>query len=87
MLAFFLFLTAVLHADVTDEIHTVLPRDAIPAIFAPEFVSSDKADVHKTAPMIGVSLHGEQHAYSMYLLNRHEIVNDVVGGEPIGSTW
>ena len=74
-------------ADVTDDIHTVLPKDAIPAVFSPQFVNADKANVDKNAPMIGVSINGEHHAYSMYLLNRHEIVNDVVGGESIASTW
>ena len=83
----FLLLVTTLYANVTDEIHTVLPKDAIPAIFAPEFVRVEDANVHKNAPMIGVSMNGEHHAYSMYLLNRHEIVNDVVGGEPIASTW
>lgn len=74
-------------ATVLDDIHTVLPKDAIPAIFAPEFVRAEDADVHKNTPMIGVSINGEHHAYSMYLLNRHEIVNDEVGGQAIASTW
>ena len=73
--------------DIQSQIHTVLPQDAIPAIFNPEFVPVAKADVHKDAPMIAVSIKGEHHAYSMYLLNRHEIVNDVVGGEPVATTW
>lgn len=87
MLAFILLLCAPLYAEVLDEIHTVLPQDAIPAIFSPEFVPANEANVHKNTPMIGVSINGEQHAYSMYLLNRHEIVNDVVGGEHIATTW
>ncbi len=69
------------------EIHTVLPFDAIPAIFEPEFVDAEKAGVSDESPMIGVSLNGEQRAYSMILLNHHEIVNDEVGGEPIATTW
>lgn len=73
--------------QVLDEIHTVLPVDAIPAVFKPEFVSAEVADVGDSAPMIGVSINGEHHAYSMYLLNGHEIVNDVVGGKPVATTW
>lgn len=73
--------------DIAGEIHTVLPYDGIPAIFQPEFVSADAADVHPDSPMIGVSINGEQRAYSMILLNHHEIVNDVVGGKPIATTW
>lgn len=89
----FLFFIALAHSvcaqepDIESQIHTVLPQDAIPAIFEPEFVSVAKADVHKDAPMIAVSINGEHHAYSMFMLNRHEIVNDVVGGEPVATTW
>lgn len=72
-------------ADMT--IHTVLPYDQIPAIFKPEFVSADSADIHADSPVIGVALDGEARAYSMILLNHHEIVNDVVGGQPIATTW
>ena len=74
-------------AKFTGEIHTVLPFDRIPAIFRPEFESADDADVHANSPMIGVSVNGEQHAYSMFMLNHHEIVNDIVGGMPIATTW
>ncbi len=73
--------------QILDEIHTVLPFDAIPAIFNPDFVPAEVADVGDNAPMIGVSINGEHHAYSMYLLNGHEIVNDTVGNEPVATTW
>lgn len=65
----------------------VLPPDRIPSIDNPTFVSADRANIKDDAPVIGVFLHGEAHAYSMYLLDAHEIVNDVVGGEPIATTW
>ncbi len=74
-------------ADQASPIHTVLPFDAIPAIFSPKFLSAEDADVHNSSPMIGVSFGGEQHAYSMVLLNAYEIVNDIVGGRSIASTW
>ena len=75
-------------ADASEfDIHTVLPVDAIPAVFSPRFLSVVDADVHDDSPMIGVSIGDEQHAYSMVLLNAHEIVNDHVGGRPIASTW
>ena len=84
----FLFLFGSVTAAEQDlRIHTVLPFDAIPAVFSPKFLSAEDADVHDNSPMIGVSLGGEQHAYSMVLLNAHEIVNDVVGGRAIASTW
>lgn len=70
-----------------DPIRTLLPFDAIPAITKPQFVPADKAELDANAPVIGVTFNGESHAYSIYLLNGHEIVNDVVGGEKIATTW
>ncbi len=70
-----------------DHIITVLPFDAIPAIKDPRFVSAREAKLRDDSPMIGVSFNGESHAYSIYLLNGHEIVNDVVGGVEVAITW
>jgi hypothetical protein len=36
---------------------------------------------------MGVEFNGEAHAYSITVLERREIVNDVVGGIPILVTW
>ena len=70
-----------------DQILTALPYDAIPAILNPEFVSASKARIGDDSPVIGVNFNGESHAYSIYLLNGHEIVNDEVGGVKIATTW
>ena len=70
-----------------DHIYTVLPFDAIPAIKKPQFVSAREAKLRDDSPMIGVSFNGKSHAYSIYLLNGHEIVNDVVGTVKIATTW
>ena len=37
--------------------------------------------------VLGVSINGESRAYSIPMLSRHEIVNDVIGGVPIAVTW
>ena len=70
-----------------DLVRTLLPFDAIPAITEPQFVSADEAKLAPDAPVIGVAINGESRAYSLYLLNGHEIVNDVVGGKKIATTW
>ena len=70
-----------------DPIRTILPFDAIPAITDPQFVSASAAKLEADAPVIGVTFNDESHAYSLYLLNGHEIVNDVVGGLNIATTW
>lgn len=71
----------------TDPIMTVLPFDAIPAIIDPRFVEANQAKLDVNSPIIGVSLNGDSHAYSIRLLNDHEIVNDQVGDIPIATTW
>ena len=70
-------------ADVT----VLLPRDGIPAIWDPQFIEAEDADMPADAEVIGVAFNGEAHAYSINLLDRHEIVNDVVGGRKIAATW
>lgn len=73
----------------TYEIVTLLPRDAIPAIFNPRFYSAAEADAEyePTERVLGVSINGESRAYSTSYLDRHEIVNDTVGGRKIAVTW
>ncbi len=66
---------------------SVLPPDRIPSIDQPTFVSADKAHISDDAPVIGVALNGEAHAYSMYLLDAHEIVNDKFGDQEVATTW
>lgn len=86
-LLFFTTLSATAAEDNNDPIRTLLPFDAIPAITKPQFVPAAKAKLDADAPVIGVTFNDESHAYSIYLLNGHEIVNDVVGGEKIATTW
>jgi hypothetical protein len=79
----------ILHAAAEEmsPILTVLPKDAIPAILHPRFVPAQRAQVAPDTVMIGVVVNGDAHAYAAMLLNVHEIVNDVVGGEPVATTW
>ena len=71
------------------EIVTLLGFDAIQAILSPSFVSAEEAEA-QMAPdelVMGVSVNGDHRAYSLRMLSRHEIVNDVVGGVPVAVTW
>lgn len=77
------------------EIVTLLPFDAVPAIFNPRFVSADEAsnpenDRDRYRPeekILGIEINGDVRAYSVPMLSRHEIVNDIVGGVPVAVTW
>ena len=66
---------------------TVLPRDAIPAIDHPRFISADRANYADSELVIGVEVEGEARAYSIPHLSRHEIVNDEINGVHLAVTW
>ncbi len=68
---------------------TVLPRDAISAVTRPRFLTPEEAErwMSPSERVIGVEIGGEAKAYPINLLSRHEIVDDVVGGEPVAVTW
>jgi hypothetical protein len=71
------------------EIITLLPRDAIPAIDNPQFLSATDANEFYDPDelIIGVEFNGDARAYSVPFLSNHEIVNDTVGGVKIAVTW
>ena len=69
-------------------IYTLLPKDGIRSIDDPSFISAAEAtDMADQEFIIGVSIDGDTRAYSINVLSRHEIVNDVVGGVPIAITY
>lgn len=73
--------------NVPKDVSVLLRRDAIPAVFKPAFVSVAEAQIPDEANVIGVEIGGDARAYSIDLLDGHEIVNDVVGGKKIAVTW
>jgi hypothetical protein len=64
-------------------IRRVLPQDAIPAIHRPVFVTRAEAEpmMSEDEPVLGVvdPVSGVAKAYSLWQLDRHEIVNDRLG--------
>ena len=72
-----------------NQLHVVLPKDAIRAIDRPEFEPVNKANRVMASEELVIGLVGEreQRAYSTWQLDRHEIVNDVFEGRPIAVTW
>ncbi len=75
--------------DMDLEIVTLLGFDAIPAILDPRFAAASDADdwMAPNELVLGVSINGDNRAYSIPFLSSREIVNDVVGGEKIAVTW
>ena len=73
----------------TLDLVTLLGFDAIPAILDPALVSADEAEawMDPSEQVLALSINGDNRAYPIKMLSRHEIVNDVVGGKPIAVTW
>ncbi len=65
------------------------PRDGIPPIDRPKFTTFEEADrwLGSQEPVISFELNGDVRAYPLQILIWHEIVNDVVGGEPVAVTF
>ena len=71
------------------DIVALLPPDAIPSIDEPKFDSVEDASawLEPQEPVISFVHDGDARAYPLHILTWHEIVNDVVGGEPVIVTY
>jgi len=65
------------------------PKDGIPAIDRPRFLSVSRAQtwLKSREPVIALAIGGEARAYPIQILMFHEIVNDAVGGTPVAVTF
>jgi hypothetical protein len=65
-----------------------VPKDGIPAILKPKFVTPAEAEfLNPDDKVIGVELGQQSRAYSIKILNWHEVVNDDIDGNPIVVTF
>ncbi|MGH2628292.1 MAG: DUF3179 domain-containing protein [Anaerolineales bacterium] len=65
------------------------PKDGIPAIDHPRFITAAEADewLEPAEPVIFLESGGDARAYPLQIFMWHEIVNDVVGGVPVLVTF
>ncbi len=65
------------------------PKDGIPSIDDPAFVSQQQAQdwLGPEEPVIVLAEGGESRAYPLQILIWHEIVNDEIGGRPVSVTF
>jgi hypothetical protein len=65
------------------------PRDGIPSIDKPRFVSVPEAGkfLQDSDTVLGLDINGDIRAYPLQILVWHEIVNDKVGGVPVAVTY
>lgn len=75
------------HPDLPEDFRQLMPRGGIPAVDDPQFVSAREADIPGDAWVLGVEADGQAKAYSLELLNSHEVVNDRIGERPIAAVW
>ena len=72
-----------------DKMYYILRQDGIPAIDDPQFKSVSEAEkfMNDDELVLGLVVNGDARAYSTWHLDRHEIVNDFVGGAHVSVTW
>jgi len=65
------------------------PRDGIPPIDSPKFVSSEAAQewLQADEPVVSFVYQGDARAYPLQIMTYHEIVNDTVGDLPVAVTF
>ena len=65
------------------------PRDGIPSIDDPKFISIDEAEewLAGNEPVIALEIDADARAYPLQILTWHEVVNDTVGGVPVVVTF
>ena len=70
-----------------EKVFSILAKDTLRSIDRPEFVKAANAGISPNTPVIGITDGKIAHAYSIHLLDLHEIVNDQIGAHPIAITW
>jgi hypothetical protein len=65
----------------------IVPRGRIASVDEPRFVPAREARLPPEAWVFGVVVEGQARAYSLNLLNRHEVVNDRVGETAFAAVW
>lgn len=76
----------------TDHVFRGAGLNAIPSINDPRFLLYEEIAEKGEAPpkdelIVGLSINDESKAYPHFILDYHEIVNDVVGGVPVSVTY
>ena len=72
-----------------EEIHELLPKDAIPSLVDPKLESVAEASEWLVADdrIIVVTVGDETVGAPLKILNSHEIANLEIGGEPVAATY
>ena len=65
------------------------PKDGIPSIDNPKFVPLDEADqwIEDNELVLGITYKGIKRVYPLQIMVWHEIVNDIIAGDPLLITY
>ena len=66
-----------------------VPRDGIPPIYDPKYVTIEDADtwIEDQEPVVALEVAEDARAYPLQILTWHEIANDIVGEIPVAVTF
>ena len=66
-----------------------VPRDGIPPIYDPKYVTIEDSDtwIEDQEPVVALEVDGNARAYPLQILTWHEIANDIVGDIPVAVTF
>lgn len=73
--------------EVPEGFEQIIPRGRIAAIDGPQYVPAAEARMRDDAWVLGVVIGGQARAYSLDLLNAHEVVNDTLGDINFAAVW
>jgi len=65
------------------------PKNGIPALFEPEYITVKEADklMKPEERVFGLTLNGVSRAYPIRIMSWHELVNDEIAGVPYLVSW
>jgi hypothetical protein len=73
--------------ELFDNFQQLLPRGDIAAIVDPDYVSAQEANIGDSTWVLGVLINGKARAFSLNLLNSHEVVNDQIDTVSYAAVW
>jgi len=74
-------------SELPEGFQQLLDRGSLASIDDPVFVSAEEARIPPDAWVLGIVIGGDARAYSLNLLNNHEVVNDDFGDQSIAAVW
>lgn len=73
--------------DTPEGFEQILQRGQIASVDSPVYVTVEEADIPDDAWVLGAVIEGQAIAFSVNLLNSHEVVNDKIGDTAFAAVW